>query len=251
MTRLRRVVPLFVACVACVACTGCAAQPGAEPVPERPIELAPGLRIDRAARTVEFDGLVPIDAHNDETPDVFLELLVTGPDSREHESLVVTHVRPSLIHAALLSVGLEPGKPGRVAWDTGTAVRTPSTGAPVDVLVSVLQEGEWTLPVALVSWVISQDRRTRLIDAKAWTGVVFAGSVSDLDRGVPYVADATGTIIGLATFGTEVIAPRLTLSHEARVDAPVWVADRARTPLVNTPVRVIVKQATLPGSEAQ
>lgn len=211
--------------------------------PARVIELAPGLRVNRSTRVVEFEGTVPVDAHNADTPDVFLELLVTGPDSREHESLVVTRVPPSLIHAALLAVELTPGRPGSVTWQDDRARRTPATGDRVEVLVRVESGEGWSEPAPLASWVISQDRATRLVDDPGWSGLVFAGSTADPPRDVPYVADATGTIIGLATFGTEVIAPRLTLSHESRIDAPAWVANRERTPVRGTRVRVIIRPA--------
>ncbi|MEM9374305.1 MAG: hypothetical protein AAGA55_11750, partial [Planctomycetota bacterium] len=50
-------------------------------------ELLPGVRV--AEGTVEFRGTVCADTSHPQTPVVYLELLVTAPDSREHESLVV------------------------------------------------------------------------------------------------------------------------------------------------------------------
>ena len=61
-------------------------------------ELLPGVRV--AEGMVEFRGTVCADLRHEQTPVVYLELLVTGPDSREHESLVVTPVKPSAIHAS-------------------------------------------------------------------------------------------------------------------------------------------------------
>lgn len=234
----------FLAVVMLSAPLGC--HSSVPPLPEPPrdfITLAPGLRVDRAARVIEFDGTVPIDAHNDETPDVYLELLVTGPDSREHEALVVTSVPPSLIHAAMLAIALQPGEPGQVTWDGATAVRVSATGDVVTVHVKALAGETWTAPVPLASWAIDAERTTHLNDFPGWNGLVFAGSRADAARGVPYVADRTGTIIGLTTFATEVISPKLTLSHEASIDAPAWLADRARTPVRGTPVRVIIAPA--------
>jgi hypothetical protein len=67
---------------------------------------------------------------------------------------------------------------------------------------------------------------------------VFAGSVEAPESLAPYAADATGLLVGLTTFGTEVVAWREMISHEADVDAPVWIADRAAAPPYGTVVTV-------------
>src|SRR5690606_16719695 len=87
----------------------------------------------------------------------------------------------------------------------------------------------------------------------AW---LFAGSIEDappplpgLDEGAPppagpiYAADATGLLVGLTTFGTEVVAWREVISHAADVDTPVWIADRATTPPYETPITVRLRPA--------
>ena len=83
-------------------------------------EASPGLRVSREARALEFDGTVPIDVHG-KAPRVFLEVLVCSRDTREHESLVVTDVKPSSVHAALLMLGMTPGTPG--SWPENLSVR--------------------------------------------------------------------------------------------------------------------------------
>ena len=97
------------------------------------VEFAPGLRLNRAERWVEFDGAVAVDAHDPQTPDVYLEVIVTSPDTREHEALVVTAVKPSLIHAALLALGLEAGSPGRVSGTRERVEAVEPRGARVGV----------------------------------------------------------------------------------------------------------------------
>ena len=54
--------------------------PTAEPAPMRP--LLPGVLVGEGV--VEFRGVVCADLSHPQTPVVYLELLVTGPDSREH-----------------------------------------------------------------------------------------------------------------------------------------------------------------------
>ncbi len=189
--------------------------------------LTPALRLDRATHTVEFDARVAMDCHNPATPDVYLELIACAPDTREHEALVVTDVPPSLIHAALLAAGLEPGSPGVLA--TGA----PPTGAPVTIEFSTNSTSPAT------DWITDAPTRSRRPDQC----FVFAGSriatrtINGQTREV-YDADGTGVILGLTTFGSEVIAHEPLISPDASTDEPVWIADPRIVPDIGTPVRV-------------
>jgi len=206
--------------------------------PSGPVELAPGLRLDRARRRVEIDGIVPVDAGSPEQPVVFLEWLVCTPDTKEHESLVVTTVRPSLVHAALLSLGLEPGAPGSWEWRETTIVPRPPTGACVRVLAR--RQGGVEEPLA--SWV--SDRRTgrSLVDHFPAEGFVFAGSRTVERQGqVSYRADRDGGVVGLACFSSELIAFTRLVNPDASLEEPVWIADPARVPPRMTPVTIILE----------
>lgn len=259
MTRATRRSAAWLAGLALAA--GCASEPagpraapGAEPAPdagapgpsreETPpggtppglVALAPGLRADVRAGVVEFDGVVAVDAHDPRTPDVYLELLVCSPDTREHESLVVTPVTPGLIHAALLAAGFTPGSPGRVAQlADGSVDRTPPTGDPVLVRFIVPGPGGDDAAHDPASWVTRAGGGA----APAWGGMVFSGSrlVERAGRTV-YDADGTGVIVGLTTFGSEVVAPVRAVSPDSWVDEPAWVADARTIPARGTPVRV-------------
>jgi hypothetical protein len=219
-----------------------AAEPLPTPPPVVPSEpasdiskrLLPGVTVSEGA--VEFRGTVCADPWHPQTPVVYLELLVTGPDSREHESLVVTTVKPSAIHAGLLAAGLEAGHP--VAWRGGKVDRT-AAGPRVTVEVAVVgKEGVGGF-VDLASWVVNQETRERLPSAPGW-GLVFAGSLLD---GRGYAADKTGTIIGLTGFGTEVVAASWDLSPEASIDEPVWIVDKERVPAFGAEVVVRIRAA--------
>lgn len=199
-----------------------------EPAKPELRELQPGVRV--AEGVVEFDGTVCADLSHPQTPVVYLELLITGPDSREHESLVVTTVKPSSIHAGLLAAGFEPGHPVRRTDNGATAPE----GDALRVEVAVVGDDGPGPFVDLASWAVNKEDKTRLPDAEGW-GLVFAGSVLDA-RG--YGADKAGTIVGLTGFGTEVVAASWTLSHLAAVDAPVWVVDGDRVPAFGTEVVV-------------
>ena len=206
------------------------------PPPEPAPELIPGVRVEPGI--VEFDARVAIDANHPSTPDVYLEMLVTAPDSREHESLLVAQIRPSNLHAGLLAAGFEPGSPVR---RRGGAIRA-ARGDRVRVLVRVEHDGDaagaeeandaWR---PLTSWIIDDDREHRVADDQRWSGLVFAGSTID-ENG--YAADRAGTIASLTPFGTEVVSPVWTVSPQASVDTPEWIADNDRVPEQSTRVRV-------------
>ncbi len=206
--------------------------------PPGAVELAPGLRLDRLRRRVEIDGTVPVDAGSPEQPVVFLEWLVCTPDTKEHESLVVTSVRPSLVHAALLALGLEPGAPGSWEWQDARIVPHPPAGACVRVLVR--RSGGDEEPLA--SWVA--DRRTgrSLIEHDPGEGFVFAGSrMTERQGQAVYRADLDGGVVGLACFSSELIAFTRLVNPDASLEEPVWVADPARVPPFSTPVTVVIE----------
>ncbi|MBL8991362.1 MAG: hypothetical protein JNJ48_07260 [Phycisphaerae bacterium] len=218
-------------------------------------DVLPGVRLDLAARTVEFDGIVPIDAHDPDAPNVYLELMVCTADTREHESLVVTRVRAAHVHAALLMLGLSPGSPGNFEpADAGPRV-TPPTGPSVAVMV------RWRLPDGsertgdLHEWVVSaRDGRRFGTPTPEQAGVrlpggfCFAGSrtVRRADPGTgrmadTYEADGGGTLVGLCTFGSETIAWRQVISPDAGAQEPEWIADRRIVPKVGTAVTVVLR----------
>lgn len=208
-------------------------------------ELVPGVRV--GAGVVEFNGTVCADASHPQTPVVYLELLVTGPNTREHESLVVTTVKPSAIHAGLLAAGFEHGSPVRIEHGT----RMHATGDAVRVLVAPIESGKSGRFVPLSDWVVGvQDPEDaggtepqRLADADGW-GLVFAGSLLKDDG---YAADQTGTIVGLTGFGTEVIAASWLLSPWAAQDEPEWIVDADRVGAFGTDV--IIRLEAIPNSE--
>lgn len=199
-------------------------------------ELLPGIRVGE--KVIEFDGRVAINCHHPDTPDVFLEMLVTAPDSREHESLIVSKVKASVLHAALLAAGFESGSP--ISKDEhGNTV--PASGDRVRVLVSQVDDSDPSDPdtyVAIESWAVHLESSLSLSEAAGWPGLVFAGSILGSDG---YAADRSGTLISLTSFGDEVVAPTWTVSSEATIDEPVWIANRDLVPIQGTRVRVRIE----------
>lgn len=208
-------------------------------------EAFPHVFVDVEERVIEFSGTVPIFVHDEEAPDVYLEVMVCTPDTKEHETLVVTPAKPSHVHAALLMIGLNPGRPGWWSYegegvDTKTIAHDPE-GDRVSVEFIWTDEGGVERTATPAQWVSHQVTGEPLpIDT-----FVFAGSRM-LDRGFGgemYDADGTGLLIGLATFGSETVAWPRTFSPDSGVDEPVWVANPKTTPPLNTAVRVRLRPA--------
>ena len=200
-------------------------------------DFLPHIRLDATAKVVEIDGVVPIDAHNERAPNVYLEVLVCGSDTREHEAVVVTEARPSQVHAALLAIGLEPGKPGSYSWQGEQVQANPATGPRVRVEVIV---GDAS-PMLITDWAINVRNGQTLTSALRDAGhaMLFAGSVSiERDRETSYLGDGAGTLVGLSTFGTETIACQTMFNPDSAVEEPVWIANAAMVPVAGTPARV-------------
>ena len=197
----------------------------------------PSIRLDAAARVVEFDGVVPIDAHDERAPYVYLEVLACSRDTREHEAVVVTDAKPSQVHAALLAIGLEPGKPGSYSWQGERVQANPPTGPRVRVEV-IVGDGQG---VPLTDWAVNVRSGETLTAAlrEAGHAMLFAGSVSiERERGASYLGDGAGTLVGLSTFGTETVACEALFNPDSAVEEPVWIANSALVPKAGTPVRV-------------
>jgi len=211
------------------------------------IEAFPGVRLNKETREVELDGEVAINAHNADTPIVYIEAFVCIPDSKEHESLIVTKAKPSHVHAALLALGYAPGKPGH--WTAAPDGRAPApvnaTGDEVRVTLLLDSHTDSVSATPPHEWLKHFSADSRLVPPIGRPAFVFAGSrlIERSGRSI-YDADFAGVLVGLHTFGGEVIAWGTTLSPWASVEEPEWIADAARVPKQGTPVRVRIGPAS-------
>jgi hypothetical protein len=209
------------------------------------LEPFPGVRVDVRAATVELDADVCLD-------EGWLEQIACGPGTREHESLMVPRATPSQVHAALLAAGHRPGRPGR--WErmeplegeaAGRVRLAPPSGSRLRISVRV-GAGDDAEDVPVAHWIRDHLGREKFPD-EPW---VFGGSHIEPtpewmreDGAGPehYVADMTGSIIGLVTFGDEVIGFSRVLSDSAEFQAPEWEADTEHIPPVGTPVVIVIR----------
>ena len=217
--------------------------PRAEAPPDGWVEISEFVRVNRARRVVEVDGFVPIDCHDPGTPIVYLEVIACAVDSKEHESLVATRAKASHVHAALLLAGLEPGHPGSWSWDEKTLTRHAPEGPGVDVFLVPHNAVQTEVGVLATDWVVNAETGESLTghlralgDGSPW---VFAGSrMVEFEGREFYDADGAGIIVGLHTFGGEVVALREVMSHDSGVSEPEWIADAGLVPAYGTPVTV-------------
>ena len=75
---------------------------------------------------------------------------------------------------------------------------------------------------------------------------MFAGSriranTPSMGPGEHYVADFTGSVVGLVTFGDEVIAYDEVIADKVDIDAAVWVAWPERMPPEGTRVELLIR----------
>lgn len=205
-------------------------SPPAEPTA---IRLAPGVLVDRAAGRIELEGEVCVDAG-------WLEQIACTPGTREHESLVSLPVRPRDVHAALLLLGLKPGAPGSWRVEEDRLIEIAPHGPALRVRV------RWTSPDGVSH---EEPIATWIRDAPSGTSPsidrwLFSGSlmVPTRDGGERYLADASGSIIGLVTFGDEVLALPVVRPDAEAVAPPEWEAWTERLPAIGTKVVVVVEK---------
>lgn len=235
-----------------------AAEAAAPPVPPAPPAtlqtLFPGVRIDAARRIVEFDGQVPFDFRANARQRAYIEVIACAFNSKEHEALVVTRAIPSHVHAALLAVGFNPGAPGR--WDMVPTPQGPRlepvapTGDAITVAIAYTDSTGAQREDDPAEWIIHAEtgRPLRAVPARPTPAgaFVFSGSKMAVFRGNEiYEADipGEGLIVGLASFGGEVVSWREMLHPDAAVQPEVWIADPARVPPPGTRVVVRIRPA--------
>jgi hypothetical protein len=218
--------------LACALLAGCVSS---TPPPSSAATLHPSVRLIGGTQ-VEVQGQVSCRQG-------WLEQFVCGRGSREHESLVVIDAPPSVIHAALLAAGLVPGSPG--AWRANAAGGVDAvqpSGDAVEVLVRWRQDGLDRIETiqAWAEWV-------RGGGVAAEPEFVFAGSRLDpAPAGAVYAADRSGSVVGLVTFGDEVVAMRQVVPDQVDVAPPAWRARTSVIPLEGHPVTVILRRSAPP-----
>jgi len=205
----------------------CAVRPAA-------LELHPDVRMSNSRGELEVRAFMACTRGD-------LEQVCCGRGTREHESLLVTDAPASAVQAGLIAIGLQAGRPG--AWSVGASgaleLQAPA-GDPVELRVR-WSEGGAAREAPIGAWI--EDRRP----AAGELAFVFAGSrFVDTPARQRFAADLSGSVVGLVTFGDEVIAPSQVEPDRVDVAAPRWRARSAALPPEGTPVTLVIRRSVAP-----
>lgn len=172
-----------------------------------------------------------------------LELFACLKNSKEHESVLSINTRAYIVHAGLLALGLEPGRPVQFYPEY-----RPAEGPEIEITLA-WRDADGQVRTALAQqWVRNVQTREPL--AYPW---IFTGSqlLKDEETGKQYYyADSTGELICVSNFPSAVLdlPIRSTDSNEALL----FEAFTENIPPLGTPVTVILrpKSTSEAGSQA-
>lgn len=205
--------------------------------PRDPVKL-PGLVVDFQKRCVDIEAKVSLD-------EGLLEVVACIADTKEHEALVVIKSVPSHVHAALLLLGVKNGHPYLVKQveEEGEKrfIHLPPRGDRVAVSL-VYQDADGNEVERSVSDFIKRSQES-LPDAKKADEeekeadrfpdtFLFAGSqvLPDQNGERQYLADESGHVITISTFGDDVLC--LPTHQSSDNSALVWEVDAEHLPKV-------------------
>ncbi len=234
----------------------CALLPGATPqekaeVAEAHERLAASLR--EAGLWLDLErGFLALPATVLERSEL-LEYLLVGPNGATHESLFLTEVKPSLVNAGLLLLGVEPGRNARFEAQESVAPEDElERGRPRRrvyppegdgfLLYAAWREGEETF-FFRVEDLIANLETGRSLRRHRW---VFLGSrFAALKRGEPevFLADIEGNLVNVAFFfqGNTLVTTAL----EECLEQSIWVGNAWLLPPRGQPVRLFFAREPL------
>ena len=215
----------------------------------------PGLVINFQERYVDIEGSVCLEEGT-------LELVACRKGSKEHESIVAITARPMHIHTALLLLGASNGNPAmrKPIDEQGTRwINVPPRGDPVDVYL-VFEDSDGKMVEHPVCDFIARSGKSpdelpavgeddAREDSKFPNTFLFAGShLRDNGPGPrKYLADLSGNVISIATFGDELLC--LPEVHSADNDSLMWQVDATKLPKVGSKVTLRLRPRVKPASK--
>ena len=214
-----------------------AAEPPATPPAAAPPVKLPGISIDVAKRNVDVDASICLE-------NGMLELIACTKDSKEHESLIVIAARASHIHAALLLLGAKNGTPAMRRLLEGEDTRwvdIPPSGDLIDVFLVCPDADGKMIERPLGDFIRHVSEEDGEPDAKKAAGkfpssFLFAGShIQKTDKEPPlYLAESSGNIISVATFGDELLClPEIESQDNGSL---AWEIDNTHVPKLGTKI---------------
>lgn len=195
----------------------------------------PGVTVNVKERCVDIDSLICLDSG-------VLEFIACTKNTKEHESLVAIEALPKHVHTALLLIGAKSGSPAtrkpvdkeRTQW-----INIPASGGEVDVFL-LIDKGEGEIVERPISDFIERldDSKDVLEDGGRFptNTFIFAGSRLQGKGESPrvYLADVSGSVISVATFGDELLCLPDVSAHTA--GALLWQVNSKNLPSVGSKV---------------
>jgi hypothetical protein len=210
--------------------------------------VMPGLKILVKKGYIDVDAKVCL-------TDGMLELIACTKDSKEHESLISVEPKAAHIHAALLLIGAQPGNPAmrkEVQTEDGPRwVDLQPRGQEIDVyLVFKNKAGELEeYPISKFLIKGQEEDYSGVpveVDKKEDRSFpthtfLFTGShvYKDGEADPIYLADESGNVISVATFGDELLA--LPGVHGHQNEGLVWAVDPTHLPPLDTKIILRLK----------
>lgn len=170
----------------------------------------PGIKVNLEEKAIDVTAAVCLDEGS-------LEFVACTKNTKEHESIIRVAAQPSHIHTALLLLGAKPGHPAirRVVGKEGAErlIDLPPEGSSIAVSLVVPGENGKLKERPISDFIAKIDYEadevvagTKEIKTRFET-FVFAGShlVGEEDEAKTYLADQTGSVISISTFGDELL----------------------------------------------
>lgn len=234
---------LFVLCVFVGPGTACAQSVSREALEKLKL---PGIKINLEERCIDVDGEVCL-------AEGALELVACTKDSKEHESIVAVEAKAMQIHTALLLLGAKSGNPAMrkiVDEESGRWVDIPPRGGAVDVFLRFQNEKGMMVerPVRDFIKAVEESEPPARFPTHRF---LFAGSLLHGAGSGPrqYLADRSGNVISLATFGDELLCLPEVHAHEN--GALLWAVDSTHLPEKGTKVIVRLRPVRKPVPQAE
>jgi hypothetical protein len=184
-----------------------------------------------------------------------LELLACTKDSKEHESLIAVVPKAAHIHAALLLIGAQPGNPAmrkEVETEDGPRwIDLEPRGQEIDISLVFNNEAGEPVEHPIKEFLIKsaeesfepkpEEKNHKENRAFPTNTFLFVGShvFKDGEADPVYLADESGNVISLSTFGDELLA--LPGVHANDNQGLVWSVDPTRLPPLDTKVILRLK----------
>ena len=217
--------------VAALASAAHARQPAAAPAAERAeahpdlVRLSPTeeVWIDRRRKEVVVGGRIALDRGA-------IEVFACPARTKEHEAVVATNASAKLVHAALLAIGLDPGRPAAFVPEYRAAA-----GPPVAVRVRWRDADGRDRECRAQDWI--RDAKTGAALDADW---VFAGSEfwRDPADGREYYQADGGDLVCVSNFPTATLD--LPLESSQSNDALLFDVFEGRVPPAGTAVEMIL-----------